>query len=90
MPWALIEAEDEKTGDWFVHIVPVVDVNGFDTKEEAESFLRRVEAAGEPCVTDGEGNITATYFGHILSPSCPCGPKEKEADPGCYIHRQAQ
>lgn len=88
MPWGVVEAPDTD-GDVLVHILPVVEVDGFETKQEAEEFLERVIAAGSPCLTDEEDNITATYFGHTLSKKCVCSPKPKESDPGCYIHKAA-
>ena len=88
MPWAVIEAPDTD-GDVLVHIMPVVEVGGFGTREEAEDFLARVESCGAPCLTDENDTITATYFGHRLSKECPCNPQPKESDPGCYIHKQA-
>ena len=89
MPWAAIENQEE-SGELITHIMPVVEVDGFDTQQEAIDFLEKVEAAGGPCVTDGEGNITATYFGHRLSLNCPCKPQQHSVDPGMYIHRKAQ
>ncbi len=88
MSWAVVEAPDTD-GDVLVHILPVVEIDGFKTKREAEAFLKKVCDAGEPCLTDDEGNITATYFGHTLSKKCPCAPQPKESDPGCYIHKAA-
>jgi len=89
MPWAIVEAEDEASnGDWLTHILPVVEHTGSDSREEEEAFLERLVSAGCPCLTDDDDCVTSTYFGHTLSASCPCGPKARESDPGCYIHNQ--
>lgn len=90
MPWAVVEATDDETGELLTHVVPIVEHDGFKTKEEAEVFLKRVVDAGLPCLTDEDDTITATYFGHTLSASCPCEPKQSESDPGLYTHNQVQ
>lgn len=90
MPWTVIEHEDEETGELLTHVMPVVqEGSDFKTKEEAEAFIQRVVAAGNPCLTDEEDSIVATYFGHTLSASCPCNPKPRESDSFLYVHNAA-
>lgn len=83
--WSLIEDENRLT-----HIVPTVEVQPFDTETQAWDFLNKMEALGNPVVTDEEDNVIATYIGHTLSPACPCGPTQKESDPALYTHHQFQ
>ncbi len=88
--WALIEAEDTNTGNLLTHIVPVVPFDGFETKAEADEFLEKLDAAGSPCITNENDEVTATYFGHTLTSDCQCGAKPMESDPGCYCHKELQ
>lgn len=85
MPWSVIESHDDD-GEIRTHILPVVEVEGFDTEQEAWEFLDAVEKAGDPCVTDEDGTITRTYFGHELTPQCACAPRRED---GLFIHRLA-
>ena len=88
--WALVAAEDEDTGLWWTHIVPVVKVHGFATEQEAWDFLGRMEAIGNPVLTDDDDNVTETYIGHTLKESCSCSPRKGGHD-GCLLtHNQLQ
>lgn len=88
MLWSLVEAKEDD-GEVTTHIVPTVKIDGFDTGQEAIDFGNKCTAAGYPVLTDENGAIRATYFGHTLSKDCVCNPKVSETDPGLYTHRAA-
>ena len=83
--WALIESEDR-----IVHIVPITLVQGFGTERQAWDFLVRMDALGNPVLTDDEDNVTATYIGHTLTSDCSCCPTPGESDPGVLTHHLFQ
>jgi hypothetical protein len=95
MPWAVVETQDEDTGEMLTHILPVVKISGFNTEQEAIDFREKCIAAGggdegkAPVLTDKEDNVTATFFGHVLKAACVCGPQRHENDPWVYTHREA-
>lgn len=78
LQWSPVEEFDEFDVPIAVHIMPVVVNEGFPTKQKALDFLDAVEAADFPCLTDEDGNIIATYFGHTVNAECHCWPDSKE------------
>ena len=76
--WSLIETDE------FTHIVPTETVRPFGTRQQAEDFLEKMQALGNPVVTDGEHNVIGTYIGHTLDLGCFCQPTERE--PGLLAH----
>lgn len=91
LQWSPIEEFDDADVAKAVHIMPIVMTEGFSTRKEAEDFLDAVERAGTPCLTDEEGTIIATYFGHIVKPDCSCSPElKRDAVFPTYVHRMTQ
>jgi hypothetical protein len=85
--WAVIEAPDENgSGEVYTHIMPIALVDGFKTKKEAQNFLEKVDKAGYPVITDDDGRITGTFFGHRLSKDCPCCPTPKVENVHMLVH----
>lgn len=89
--WSPIEERDDADVVCAVHIMPIVMTEGFATEKEAWDFLQQVEAAGCPCLTDEEGTIVSTYFGHTVKANCSCSPElRRDALLPTYIHRMTQ
>ena len=86
--WGLVEAPDENH-DVLTHILPIIPTLPFKTRRAAQAFLDRMEALGDPVITDEDDNVVGTYTGHILSRTCPCSPTPKESDPGMLSHHHA-
>lgn len=89
--WSAILELDDAGVEKALHIMPVVLMDGFKTKREAEKFLDTVEKSGFPCVTNEEGNVTATYFGHTAHANCNCFPElKRDSLIPTYVHRMIQ
>lgn len=88
--WSPIEEFDDFDVPKAVHIMPIVMTEGFATEQEAIDFLNAVEEADFPCLIDEDGEIIATYFGHITALHCSCSPECRETTFPTYIHRMVQ
>ena len=89
--WSPIEEFDEDDVVCAVHIMPVVMNEGFDTEQEAWDFLKKVEDAGLPCLTDEDGMIMCTYFGHTVKGTCSCCPTlQPDTTLPTYFHKTIQ
>lgn len=89
--WSPVEEFDDADVVCAVHIMPVVMNDGFKTEQEAWDFLEKVEAAGCPCLTDEEGTIICTYFGHTARATCSCSPElRRDSLLPTYFHRMTQ
>lgn len=89
--WTVIEHFDRESGELVAHIMPIVEVDGFPSKQAAWDFLHGLESKSLdpddlPCLTDDEDHIVATYIGHTLKKSCPCEPTSKD---GALVHHLA-
>ena len=88
--WAVVEAPDENgSGEVYTHILPIVPIDGWETKKECEDFLDRMGKLGNPVIIDNNEIVIGTYIGHKLSKDCPCGPTPKESDAYLLVHHQA-
>lgn len=87
--WICIaEDDDDELGP--AHVLPVCLAPTFRTRKECEAWVRDVLGpAGDPLITDDEGE-SYTYFGHILSKDCPCGPDIRQGVVTQYLHRMTQ
>lgn len=72
--WSPVGEFDDADVVCAVHIIPVVEVDGFATEQEAVDFLAKMEELDLPCLTDEDGTIIATHVGHVASKNCVCGP----------------
>lgn len=89
--WSPIEEFDEDDVVKAVHIMPVVMTDFFNTEQEAVDFLKTVEDADFPCLTDEDGNICATHFGHTVKADCSCSPALRtDSLLPTYMHRMTQ
>lgn len=89
--WSPIEEFDDADVVCAVHIMPVVETDGFKTEQEAWDFLEKVEAAGFPCLSDEDGNIVCTHFGNTVKSTCSCCPELRpDSLLPTYFHRMTQ